>query len=544
MKPVFVNIVGAGLAGLSAARELANAGVPVRLLSAQASERAQSVLAEGGINAALDIMGEHDTVEEHFADTMRGGVWLADPNAVWGLVSDAPGIVRELAALGVPFQREGGAMIQRNFGGQKKKRTAYAQSSTGKVLVTALVDEVRRLEARGFVQRMPHAELVRLCVHDGRCGGVVVRDAYTGGEQELAGPVILANGGMGGLFGGLTTGTTTNNGDVAALAFAAGIELANLEFLQYHPTTVPITGKRLLVSEAARGEGGRLYVMRDGKPWYFMEDKYPELGNLMPRDVVSREEEAVLADPACGDQIFLDLRELPRRVWRERLADMHDELEHYLGIDAMREPVPVEPGIHYCMGGVLVDEAHRTNVEGLLAAGECACAYHGANRLGGNSLLGAIRGGREAARTLLGASLVDMPVEADKRMPSIEPLSQACAEDIPVELAMREALVGCMGITRTGDELRAGLAVLEELAAAGDCSCRMRLRLQLAQATVSCALAREESRGAHQRRDFPETREEFRRTTVVHAREIGVSSQGVDLEFRPLPEPREGVPRS
>lgn len=543
MEPVFVNIVGAGLAGLSAARELACAGVPVRLLSAQASERAQSVLAEGGINACLDLMGEHDTVEEHYLDTMRGGVWLADPNAVWGLVSDAPGIVRELAGLGVPFQRENGAMIQRNFGGQKKKRTAYAQSSTGKVLVTALVDEVRRLEGSGFVKRFPHAELVSLCVSDGRCTGVRVRDAYTGCEETLAGPVILANGGMGGLFGGLTTGTTANSGDVAALALASGVELANLEFLQYHPTTVPITGKRLLVSEAARGEGGRLFVLRDGKPWYFMEDKYPELGNLMPRDVVSREEEAVLADLACGDQIYLDLRELPRHVWRERLADMHDELHHYLGIDAMREPVPVEPGIHYCMGGVMVDDKHRTNIQGLLAAGECACAYHGANRLGGNSLLGAIRGGREAARTLLGGSLSAAPVAIDKSMPSIEPLSQTCVADIPVELAMRKALVSCMGITRTGEELAVGLATLQELAAQ-DCSGRMRLRLQLACATISCALAREESRGAHQRRDFPQTRDEFQRTTVVRAREVGMNPRGVEVSFLELPNAREGVPRS
>ena len=542
MEQNIVNIVGAGLAGLSAARELAGAGVCVRLLSAQASERAQSVLAEGGINASLDIMGEDDSVEEHYLDTMKGGVWLADPNAVWGLVSDAPGIVRDLAALGVPFQREKGAMIQRNFGGQKKKRTAYAQSSTGKVLVTALVDEVRRLEAGGLVQRLPHAELVSLCIEDGRCVGVRVCDAYSGSEQTLAGPVILANGGMGGLFGGLTTGTTTNSGDVAALALAAGVELANLEFLQYHPTTVPITGKRLLVSEAARGEGGRLYVMRDGVPWYFMEDKYPELGNLMSRDVVSREEEAVLADPAYGDQVYLDLRELPRRVWRERLADMHDELKHYLGIDATREPVPVEPGIHYCMGGILVDARHRTNIEGLLAAGECACAYHGANRLGGNSLLGAIRGGREAARTILGGSLAAASVPAGNDAPCMEPLSQTCSADIPVELAMRKTLMHCMGITRTGDELRAGFSALEKLGVDG-CSQRMKLRLQLARATVSCAIAREESRGAHQRHDFPQTSEDFRRTTVVAARELGVSTLGAHIRFRALPEPGEGVPR-
>lgn len=519
-----VNVIGAGLAGLSAALELARNGVACRLVSAQRSERAQSVLAEGGINAVLDLMGEHDTVEEHFVDTMRGGVWLADPNAVWGLVNDAPDIVRRLAALGVPFQREGGSMIQRNFGGQKKKRTAYAKSSTGKVLVSALVDAVRLEERRGLVQRMPHHELVDLAIVDGACVGAWVRNSFGGAVTFLDGPVILACGGMGGLFGELTTGTTTNTGDVAAIALTRGVELANLEFLQYHPTTIPIANKRLLVTEAARGEGGRLFALRDGVPWYFMEEKYPELGNLMPRDVVSREEWAVMADPACDGHIYLDMRGLSRSIWRNRLSDLRDEIKHYLAIDPARKAIPVEPGIHYCMGGILVDEAHRTNVRDLYAAGECACAYHGANRLGGNSLLGAIRGGMVAARSI-------GMTRGDTVQRGCSPAQEGVATtNWTTEHAMREALVGCMGIVRTGDGLSVGLAKLEDLCVTP--------RVNLARAVVACALAREESRGAHQRADYPETLEEYRRTTVVRW-----ENDGPSIEFRPLAEPLEGVPR-
>lgn len=542
-----VNVIGAGLAGLSAALELARKGVACRLVSAQRSERAQSVLAEGGINAVLDLMGEHDTVEEHFVDTMRGGVWLADPNAVWGLVNDAPDIVRRLAALGVPFQREGGYMIQRNFGGQKKKRTAYAKSSTGKVLVSALVDAVRLEERRGLVQRMPHHELVDLAIVDGACVGAWVRNSFGGDVAFLDGPVILACGGMGGLFGELTTGTTTNTGDVAAIALARGVELANLEFLQYHPTTIPIANKCLLVTEAARGEGGRLFALRDGVPWYFMEEKYPELGNLMPRDVVSREEWAVMADPACDGHIYLDMRGLSRSIWRNRLSDLRDEIKHYLAIDPARKAIPVEPGIHYCMGGILVDEAHRTNVRDLYTAGECACAYHGANRLGGNSLLGAIRGGMVAACSVAtaigGVTPKGRPPArgygndaADGKHRATPTASLPdCGGEIPMdwatERAMREALVGCMGIVRTGDGLSVGLAKLEDLCVTP--------RVNLARAVVACALAREESRGAHQRADYPETLEEYRRTTVVRW-----ENDGPSIEFRPLAEPLEGVPRS
>ena len=532
-------VVGAGLAGLSCCLTLARAGEPSVLVSAQPSERAQSVMAEGGINAALDLMGQHDTPADHFFDTMRGGCQLADPNAVWGMVREAPSIVADLIALGVPFHTEGGRMVQRPFGGQRKVRTCFAKSSTGKALVSAMVDAVRRYEAQGLVRRMAHHALCGLDVRGCTCGGAWVADLFGGATTWLAGPVVLATGGLQGIYGPLTTGTTVNTGDVTALALTSGVELANLEFVQYHPTTVPITGKRMLVSEAARGEGGRLFALRDGRPWYFMEERYPELGNLMPRDVVSREEATVMADPACTGRVWLDMRQVSRAVWRVRLSDLRDECRHYLGIDPAKEPIPVEPGIHYSMGGILVDEAHRTNVGGLLAAGECCSQYHGANRLGGNSLLGALYGGRVAARTVLageaGAGGFDEApcpdgLATDPTMP--------VRADLAADRAVREVLGASMGVVRDGASLERGLRDLKTLDVSG-CTRRLAGRRALAASMVACALARTESRGAHWRTDCPETREELRKTTVVR-----LEGNEPQVRFRPLAAPRasEGCP--
>ncbi len=507
-----ITIIGAGLSGLSAALTLAENGYICRLVSAQASERAQSVLAEGGINAALDVMGEQDTTQEHFEDTMRGGVDLADPNAVRGLTENAPALVLALKDLGVPFTMDGEKLIQRNFGGQKKKRTAYCKSSTGKALMTAMIDAVRRYEGT-LITRYPHHVLEELMTSEAGCGGVCIRDTYTGQRVCLEGPVILAFGGPAGIFPGLTTGTTTNDGNGLALVFSQGVAAADLEFIQYHPTTVSISGKRMLISEAARGEGGRLYIMRGGERWYFMEEKYPQLGNLMPRDVVSREMAAVAADPACEDQVYLDLTVLPAATWKKKLPDLREEVRHYLGIDPAKTPVPVSPGIHFFMGGIDVDEGHRTSMPGVYAAGECACQYHGANRLGGNSLLGAIYGGHVAAQTLLKDLEhpdIPLPVPSDAHAASYGDLTP----DPDMTEKVMQVLTASMGITRNGDALKAAAGALSDLESQTARAVDLR-RIRLAKAMVLCALAREESRGAHQRSDFPGTDERFRRKTVA-----------------------------
>jgi succinate dehydrogenase / fumarate reductase flavoprotein subunit len=238
-------------------------------------------MAEGGVNAALNTKGEDDSTEQHFADTMNAACGLADPNAVKGLTEAAPDIVRRLLCLGVPFNMSGFNEIDlRNFGGQRKKRTAFAQNETGKQIMTALIDEVRKYEAKGLVERCSHHSFVTLLLRKNTCYGCVIRDCYTGKITSLSGgAVIVAVGGMHGLFGN-TTGSLGNTGAVTAELFRLGVPIANTEFIQFHPTTVKNGSKRLLISEAARGEGGRLFVLRGGEPWFFMEEKYPELGNL------------------------------------------------------------------------------------------------------------------------------------------------------------------------------------------------------------------------------------------------------------------------
>ena len=478
-----INIIGAGLAGLSAALTLAENGIKSNLISVQQSERAQSVMAEGGINACLNTMGENDKIKYHYEDTMRGGVYLADPDAVRGLCEAAPGIVKKFASLGVPFEQNENGIIQRNFGGQKKKRTAYVKSSTGKMLMTALIDEVRKYEARGMVTRYPNHSLVRLMVKDNRCFGAVVQNTYTKEILSLSGAVILATGGLNGLFDGMTTGTTQNTSDAAAMLFSQGVALSNLEMIQYHPTTIGIQGKRLLISEAARGEGGRLYILRSGKPWFFMEEKYPELKNLMPRDVVSAEMVTVSALPECDNQVYLDMTGIEKSVWKTRLSDLREQCIHYIGLDPAKKPIPVSPGIHYFMGGVW-------------------------NRLGGNSLLGAVNGGQAAAKTAMNEAK-EYDLKAEKTKENRSEVSPDFARKIS------EILYRSLPIIRNESDMNYALSELKVLKNTAKNQAEMN-RVNLALAVVQSAMERRETRGAHKRTDYPERDDDnFKKQTVA-----------------------------
>ena len=520
-----INIIGAGLAGLSAALTLAEQNIPCNLISYAQSERSQSVMAEGGINAALDTSGEHDTVEEHYADTLRGGVYLADENAVWGLCSHAPDIVLELDRLGVPFSHNDKGIVQRYFGGQKKKRTAYVKASTGKMLVTALIDEVRKYEVKGLITRYPRHRFIQLILDGGTCQGVQIADRFTNVPTLLGGTVIIACGGMAGLFDGMTTGSAHNTSDAVATLFSQGAELANLEFVQYHPTTIGISGKRLLISEAARGEGGRLFVRKNGEPWYFMEEKYPELKNLMPRDVVSAEMVAVTSREDCENQVYLDMTAIDKKVWKARLSDLRDQCIHYISVDPTKEPIPVSPGIHYFMGGIRVDEHHQTNIKNLYAAGECACQYHGANRLGGNSLLGAIYGGRVAAESAM---------KNRQEINDIPDLYANCSEVSPALAEKISAvLYRSLPIMRNEAQMKAAEQELNALLTP-DLNEAEKRRLYLALAMIQSAINRRESRGAHKRTDYPERDDErFRRQSVV-----SFSDGQITLSLREIPERR------
>ena len=516
-----VNIIGAGLAGLSAAISLAKSGIACNLISNFPSERAQSVMAEGGINGALNTMGEEDNTENHFEDTMRAGCYIADEAMVRGLTENAPGIIRYLGKIGVPFNLKKNVIQQRNFGGQKKKRTAYAKSSTGKVIMTALIDEVRRYEALGLIRRYSHHEFLRLRLENNRktCKGVEIRDSYTDKYYYLEGKVILASGGFAGVFKGLTTGTTANTGDVTAKVFAQGVRLGNLEMIQYHPTTIGIADKVCLVSEAARGEGGRLFIYKNNEKWFFMEEKYPELKNLMPRDVVSREMYFVNRDNENA-QVYLDMTGLSKEVWSERLPDLREEIIHYLGIDPKNKPIPVSPGIHYFMGGIDVDIEHKTNVENLFAAGECCLAYHGANRLGGNSLLGAIYGGRKVAETIIALTHNEGKSDKNNESAIMQEITTG-VEKYKTEfenakesfiMEVRDILFKAMGIVRNEKMLSEGLAALDKISER-NLNEREKDRLKLAKALILSALYRKESRGANYREDYPERNDIYKGMT-------------------------------
>ena len=551
---IAVNIAGAGLAGLSAALTLAEQGLCCNLISVQPSERAQSVMAEGGMNAALNTMGEADEPRCHFEDTMKGGAYLADPNAVKGLTDTAPAIIRRLHAIGVPFQMKGQDLVLRPFGGQKKKRTAYAMSSTGKVVMTALIDEARKYEAAGLIRRCSHMEIQKAEIKNGRCVGIWGRDTFTDERRFFPGPVILCSGGLNGLFNGMTTGTTANTGSLAASLFAEGVKMGNLEMIQYHPTTAAISGKRMLISEAARGEGGRLFIYRKssvsphGEAWYFMEEKYPELGNLMPRDVVSKEIYTVAHDPDLEGQVYLDMRHLKKETWVGKLSDLRREVIHYLNLDPAKEPIPISPGIHFFMGGILVDEQHKTNIENLWAAGESACQYHGANRLGGNSMIAAIYGGHVAALDAAEQQKIGK-CQFESKMPGEEKGSEAAAifgtstasgaasalKDSVIQKKLTEALVEGLGIYRNNESLQKALKILENLKEQTSSTVE-RQRILLGEAMVLSALERRESRGAHARTDFPERDDtNFRRTTAAE-----YDGDKIRITFQTLPELRKG----
>ena len=490
-----VVVIGSGIAGLSAALQLARqSDCTVRLVSDMVSERSQSCLAEGGINAAI---GPGDSPELHCGETLKTGCGLADAEALLEMASAAPGIIRELDEWGVPFvKRANHSVSVRRMGGQTCPRTAYTENGIGRQIMDVLIQQARKHEAEGRILRFVNWTFRALARHDGLVCGAWLEHLDTREMRFVPGQVIMACGGLNGFFGN-ATGSTANTGIAAAILFADGVPFSNLEFIQFHPTTLRLKGKNLLISESARSDGGRLFVLRDGKPYYFMEEKYPELGDLMPRDIVSREECFLIKQ---GAQVCLDLRGLPAKTYETTLAGIVSDCILFAGIDPTKEPVPVEPGIHYFMGGIQVDRFHRSPVKGLYAAGECACRYHGANRLGGNSLLGAIHGGKTAAEAVLNAgfSIPDGFSEGDPPVP----LRHFRME--PLQSVMRAA----MGLERSKAQLEDALDAVEKVPVPDE------IRL-FSRAILLSALNRTESRGSHFRSDYPDCDPAMRKSSAV-----------------------------
>ena len=521
-----VVIIGSGAAGLSAAIHLAEENVPCILLSEMPAARAQSNMAEGGINAALNTMGQDDQPELHEAETYKAGRFLACREAVHRLTHGAPTIVRMLYDWGMALNiTEEGQIALRPFGGQTKKRTAFASASTGKQLMYTLATKARMYEANGRIETRTGCRFLKLVENDGRAMGVLILSVTTGSVSYVpAAGVILASGGMNGLFGN-ATGSVLNKGNATASLFANGLPLANLEMIQYHPTTTKLHGKNMLITEAVRGEGGRLYVEQNGEHFYFMEVKYPELGNLMPRDVIAREEWQWIKQ---GIQPYLDMRDIPKEVSIHKLAGVLEACHDFLSLDPLQEPIPVSPGIHYFMGGIYVNVTHRTRIRNLYAAGEAACQYHGANRLGGNSLLGAMFGGRTAADAAMddlhGRTSAFRPPEQWLR-PAFWLEGRQSGLNLPAtRKTLNRLLQKALGIERNEEDMQQCLQDVRELElrttgrydeqASLDENVTFPDSLLLSKAILESALARKESRGAHTRTDYPGERDEYRKTTL------------------------------
>lgn len=513
-----VVIIGSGLSALSCAIALAEQGIRAVMVSPYPSERAQSVMAAGGINAAIGI---DDSPEQHAEDTLKSGGNLAGKEAVLGLCTAAPNIIRQLEKLGVVFSRnKNGEVALRAFGGQSKNRTAYAGASTGKQIMTALIREARKYECTQMITRLLGRRFHSALIKDNKCYGVLLyNEKLCKMETVYADAVVAASGGQNLLFG-KTTGSTQCDGYVAAKLYEQGARLKNLEFVQYHPTTVETPQKRMLISEAARGEGGRLYYLDGERRVYFMEDKYGERGNLMPRDIVSK---CIYDVPS---QVYLDISFLGKKLIESRLFEVAELCKKYANLDVTKQSIPVYPSVHFFMGGLAVNKNHKTSVDNLYAVGECASMYHGANRLGGNSLMAAIYSGHVAANAI-------NTLEENKNHPNFEAYiseqeqilekrlqSKSRFSAVYIRHEIAKLLNDCLGITRTEEKLLEGIknvdyffSISEKLVYDVDISpyigYSLRPMILLARAILTSALARKETRGAHIRQDYPQQSDEF-----------------------------------
>jgi succinate dehydrogenase / fumarate reductase flavoprotein subunit len=443
-----IMVIGGGLAGLSAAMKLAELDVDVDLMSLVPVKRSHSCCAQGGINSVNSLTRQlGDSEWKHFDDTIYGGDFLAHQPPVRELTDWAPRIIDLMDRLGVTFNRTPeGFRDQRRFGGTLFQRTAFAGATTGQQLLYALDEQVRRWEMAGKVVKYEGWDFLGPVLDDsGRCRGCVGQDLTTMEIRSFrADAVIVASGGLGAVFGRSTNSVTTN-GTAISRCFQAGAWYGNPEFVQVHPTAIPGADKLRLMSESARGEGGRVWVPRtpqDPRPpqqipekerYYFLEDRYPKYGNLVPRDIATREifkvcmQEGLSVDP-LRPCVYLDVSHLPRELLDRKLEGILEIYEKFQGVDPRTVPMKIFPAVHYSMGGLWCDyEANasgglvigsprnqQTNIPGLYAIGECEYQYHGANRLGANSLVACIFAGLVVAPGVV-ASLdtIDGPRAAD-----------------------------------------------------------------------------------------------------------------------------------
>lgn len=566
-------VVGGGLAGLMSTIKAAEAGVSVELFSLVPVKRSHSVCAQGGINGAVNTKGEGDSPWIHFDDTIYGGDFLANQPPVKAMCEAAPGIINLMDRMGVMFNRTPEGLLDfRRFGGTQHHRTAFAGATTGQQLLYALDEQVRRFETEGLVTKYEGWEYVRAVLdNEGACRGIVAQNLSSMEIKAFrSDAVILATGGLGMIFGG-STNSTINTGYAAAKTYLQGAYYANGEFIQIHPTAIPKDDKLRLMSESARGEGGRIWTYKDGKPWYFLEEKYPAYGNLVPRDIATREIFHVCVDLKLGingeNKVYLDLSHKDPHELDVKLGGILEIYEKFVGADPRKVPMEIFPGVHYSMGGLWVDYDQQTSIPGLFAAGECDYSQHGANRLGANSLLSAIYAG-----TVAGPSAIKYMNKLSKHVDDMD--DSIYNEALKIEQDAYQALLNKSGteniydlynemgklmtenvtVVRYNDRLQATYDKLGELLQryeninVNDTSTwnnqtvvfarELGGMLQMARVITKGALLRNESRGAHYKPEFPDRDDEnFLKTTKAKynpvTNEPEISYEAVDISFIP-----------
>jgi L-aspartate oxidase len=515
-------VVGSGIAGLRAALELAGAGARVAVLTKERREESNTEYAQGGVAVAL---AEDD--ELHEEDTLAAGAGLCDERAVEVLVEDGRRYVRELIEWGAEFDREGGRLLFTREAAHSRPRIIHAHGdATGREIVRALL---ARAGAERNVSFLAHAETHSLVVSEGRVCGVRYLDPLVRAPRELrARAVVLATGGAGALYLH-TTNPAVATGDGMAMAYDAGAELADMEFVQFHPTALNLEGApRFLLSEALRGEGG---VLRNASGKRFMP-RYHEAAELAPRDVVTRSIVAEMERTATR-AAFLDMTAFDAAHLRRRFPKIYMTCLRY-GLDLAREPAPVSPAAHYVMGGVRTDLEGRTSLRGLYAAGEVACTgVHGANRLASNSLLEGLvfgaRAGAAAARDFAGGRAPSSSDLGREEAHTQEDAGRARAAALAVRKRVGRLMWERVGILRSRASLERALAEFGQIARA---PLRPAPRNLLTTATLiaRCALWREESRGGHFRVDFPARDDErWRAHSVI--RKGAEITRGETVEF-------------
>jgi succinate dehydrogenase / fumarate reductase flavoprotein subunit len=528
-----VVVVGAGLAGMRAAVEAFDAGADVALISKIHPVRSHSGAAEGGINAALGNASEDDP-EKHAFDTVKGSDYLGDQDAIQILCDEAPDDVYQLEHWGAVFSRtEDGRIAQRPFGAAGEPRTAYAADITGHVLVQVMYEQVMKRDLKVYEEWFAW----KLVEEAGRCQGVICWDLLNGGLKTIgAKTVILATGGAGRLYTG-TTNAYSCTGDAMTMALRIGVPLKDMEMMQFHPTTLAPSG--VLITEGCRGEGAYL-LNSEGER--FLKVYAPNAMELASRDVISRAEQTEIDQGRGIDgNVLLDLRHLGAEKIVERLHGTRELSMVFAGVDPIDEPIPVRPGAHYHMGGVDTDVWGRTELEGLYAAGECACvSVHGANRLGGNALMETItfgkRSGAHAAEWALTHTTVTVPAGAETDAErELKALLDRRSGERP--WSIREELASTMhqnfGVFRREDQMEqegeiiAGLRERFEQVVVDDKgdvfntdltqALELGFLLELAESIVVSGLARKESRGAHARpHDYPDRDDEnYMKHTIV-----------------------------